>query len=108
MPEPATLGQAIAAFDARVPAQLSRAFDAPATETRKGSRLIRFTVDGSRYAVHESFVTELDRVPRITLVPQAPAWLRGVTSLRGDILSVVDLRLFIGLEPTATATGRML
>ena len=104
---PATLGQAIAVLDARVPVHLSRALDATPRESRAGSRLIRFSVGSSSYAVHESFVTELDRVPKITLVPQAPAWLRGVTNLRGDILSVVDLRSFIGLDPTA-ASGRML
>src|SRR5262245_9851243 len=105
---PATLGQAIAVLDARVPAHLSRALEAPVAESRAGSRLIRFSLGNTSYAVHESFVTELDRVPKTTLVPQTPAWLRGVTNLRGDILSVVDLRMFIGLDPTPAASGRML
>jgi purine-binding chemotaxis protein CheW len=31
-----------------------------------------------------------------------------VTNLRGEILSVVDLGIFVGLGPTPPATGRML
>jgi purine-binding chemotaxis protein CheW len=37
-----------------------------------------------------------------------PAWLCGVTNLRGDIVSVVDLRTFVGLAPYAPATARLL
>jgi purine-binding chemotaxis protein CheW len=34
--------------------------------------------------------------------------MRGVTNLRGDILSVVDMRMFLGLESTSPHSGRML
>ena len=53
-------------------------------------------------------MAEIDRVPRVTLVPQTPEWLRGVTNRRGEILSVVDLRTYLGLGPTPETTGRML
>ncbi len=56
----------------------------------------------------EAFVTELERVPKITLVPRVPAWVRGVTNLRGDVVSVIDMRAFLGLEPTGSHSGRML
>ena len=76
-------------------------------EPDQAERFVLFSIAAAHYAVAESFVTELDRVPAITPVPRVPAWLRGVASLRGDILSVVDLRIFLGLEPTPAA-GRML
>lgn len=107
MPE-ATLGQAVALLDARTDVHVAPAVDGVGMERRAGARLIRFSIGATTYAVHETFVTELDRVPRVTLVPQAPAWLRGVTNLRGEILSVVDLRVFIGLDPTPASSGRML
>jgi purine-binding chemotaxis protein CheW len=37
----------------------------------------------------------------LTRVPRVPAWVLGVTSLRGRIISVIDLRLFLGLPPAA-------
>ena len=107
-PPARTLAAAVASLDARpVPgAPLPTAM--PAADIRAGNRFVRFTVGTTAYAVGEAFVAELDRVPRITPVPQTPAWLRGVTNRRGDILSVVDLRVYLGLGPTPATTGRLL
>jgi len=108
MAPPRTLAEAVAALDARAFTESPRPLDPPAPQHRPGTRFVRFTVGNTAYAVGEAFVTELDRVPRVTVVPQTPMWLRGVTNLRGDILSVVDLRIYLGLDPTPTSTGRML
>ena len=78
---------------------------APAAAAR---RLVVFTVAGTTYAVPEMFVSEVARVPSITIVPRVPAWIRGITNLRGDIVSVVDLRLFLGFDATSPHTGRLL
>ena len=34
--------------------------------------------------------------------------MRGVTNLRGDIVSVIDMRSFLGLEAASPPTARML
>ncbi len=36
-------------------------------------------------------------------LPNAPEWLEGVFSLRGTIISVVNLRLFLGMPPATPA-----
>ena len=51
---------------------------------------------------------ELQRLPRITPLPSAPEWLRGVTNLRGEMLSVVDLRSLLGLPPTESSVSQRL
>jgi purine-binding chemotaxis protein CheW len=102
-----TLAEAVASLDARAFAAAPRVAETPASE-RTGTRLVRFTIGATTYAIAETLVTELDRVPTVTPVPQTPGWLRGVTNLRGDILSVVDLRIYLGLGPTPASTGRML
>jgi purine-binding chemotaxis protein CheW len=110
--EAATLADAVS----RVDAQLDGAAGTPAAaaptagvvDAPRSARFVQFTIDATSYAVSEAFVTELDRVPAITLVPQTPSWLRGVTSLRGDVMSVVDLRVLLGLDPTSAHSGRML
>lgn len=72
------------------------------------ARYVLFTVAGAHYAVPQPHVTELDRVPAFTFVPNVPPWVRGITNRRGDILSVVDTRTLLGIERLAAGTGRML
>ena len=104
-----TLRDAIAAADRRLeaatPAAPAPAADSAAAASR---RFVLFTVAATHYAVPEAAVTELERVPRITPVPHVPEWLRGVSNLRGDIVSVVDLRMYLGLSPHLPATARLL
>lgn len=64
----------------------------------QADRYILFTVGGGKYAVPVPHVLEIGRIPRITPVPNVPEWMRGVINLRGDILSVIDFRAFLGLE----------
>ena len=78
---------------------------APASQT---SRYVLFAIAATQYAVPEAHVTELERVPRLTLVPRVPSWLRGVANLRGDIVSVVDLRIFLGLSGALPPSARLL
>jgi purine-binding chemotaxis protein CheW len=58
---------------------------------------VLFVLNDAHYAVPLSNVLELQRLPRITTLPLVPDWLCGVTNLRGEVLSVVDLRSLLGL-----------
>lgn len=106
-----TLAEAVAAadrqLDGSVAAAVTIARDA-ANEMSQGDRYVLLTIASAHYAVLEAFVTELERLPKITLVPRVPAWVRGVTNLRGDVLSVIDMRVFLGLDPTPSHSARML
>jgi purine-binding chemotaxis protein CheW len=102
---PSTLLEALRAEDAPI-VDLDPAAVAAAPARR--DRYVVFTVADTAYAVRETSVTEVERVPDITPVPRVPIWLRGVTSLRGEVLSVVDLRTYIGLDPTSLHAGRVL
>ena len=57
-----------------------------------------FSLGGAKFGIPIHQVAELDKLPRITPVPNLPDWVRGVTNLRGEILSVLDLRLLLGME----------
>jgi purine-binding chemotaxis protein CheW len=52
------------------------------------------------YGLTVTRVREIIRVPKITVVPQLPACVRGVINLRGRVLPVIDLRTRFGLEAT--------
>lgn len=58
---------------------------------------VLFELGETCYAIPLDNVLELQRLPRLTALPNVPDWLRGVMNLRGDILSVVDLRSLLGL-----------
>jgi len=106
---PVSLLDAIAARDREIdaatdaPAALPAA-DVPAT-TR---RFVLLSIAAGHYAIPEAYVTELERVPRITLVPQTPPWMRGVTNVRGDIVSVIDMHRFLRLDTEPGASARLL
>jgi purine-binding chemotaxis protein CheW len=61
-------------------------------------RYVLFTLAGSRYAVSVPHVLEISRVPPVTPVPNVPTWVCGIVNVRGDILSVIDVRPFLGCE----------
>jgi len=44
---------------------------------------------------------EINRQLDLTPVPHAPAWVRGVVNLRGEVVTVLDLRTILGFEPAA-------
>ncbi len=67
-------------------------------EIRSSERYLLYTLAGSRYAVGVPHVLEISRVPQLTAVPNVPEWVSGVINLRGEIISVIDLRTFLGLE----------
>jgi len=62
-------------------------------------RYLVFTLAGARYAVPMSQVLEVAKLGNFTPVPNLPDWILGITSLRGDIVSIVDLRALLNLEP---------
>jgi purine-binding chemotaxis protein CheW len=45
-------------------------------------------------------VEEINHHLDLTPVPHAPACVRGVINLRGEVVTVIDLRTVLGLEPT--------
>ena len=60
-------------------------------------QLVTFTVGSEVFAVDILVVQEINRMMRITEVPQSPSWVEGVVNLRGQIIPVVDLRRRLGL-----------
>jgi purine-binding chemotaxis protein CheW len=61
-------------------------------------QLLTFEVDSSPYALPVERVREIVRIRPITPVPRVPREVRGVISLRGEIVEVIDLRLRLDLE----------
>jgi purine-binding chemotaxis protein CheW len=60
---------------------------------------------GEAYGVEIGRVEEIIRMQAITRIPNGPAFIEGVTNLRGRVIPVLDLRKRFGL-PASDATRR--
>ncbi len=65
--------------------------------------LVGFTIGGIRYAVPIKHVREITNPMVLTPLPNAPAVVIGVADHRGEVVTIVDLRVHFGLTPSATA-----
>lgn len=74
-----------------------------------GEEHVVFALAGTDYAVPISNVLEIGRPLPITPVPNVPDWVLGVANVRGDIVSMIDLRQFLGVSRgEAGPNGRLI
>jgi purine-binding chemotaxis protein CheW len=64
----------------------------------QGESYLVFSLAEREFAVKAELVQNVERLMELTPVPNVVPWVRGVMNLRGSIVSVVDLRLFLDLE----------
>ena len=69
-------------------------------------KYILVRLDETLLAIRMCNVAEIQHVPHHTLLPGVPDWLLGVTNLRGNVVSVVDLGRFLGLSPTDASSSQ--
>src|SRR5262245_51658840 len=60
---------------------------------------------GEQFAIDVRHLREVMVVDKLTAVPGAPAFVRGVSSLRGEVLAILDVAPVLGLPPCSTAPG---
>lgn len=60
-------------------------------------KMITFSLAGKDYGIDIMQVKEISRILDFTYIPNAPYYVRGVYNLRGEIISVIDLRLLFHL-----------
>lgn len=66
-------------------------------------QIVGLELAGELYGVEIGRVQEIIRMQAITMVPNGPAFIEGLTNLRGHVIPVMDLRKRFGLtdsEPT--------
>jgi purine-binding chemotaxis protein CheW len=71
--------------------------------------LLTFSLEGDPYAIPVEWVREIVRLRAITSMPRVPPEIRGVISLRGEIVQVLDLCRCLGLRTReATRSSRII
>jgi len=62
--------------------------------------VVEFLLAHEHYAVESSHVREVHPLENLTPLPCTPAFVLGIVNLRGEIVSVIDLRKFFDLPQT--------
>ena len=64
---------------------------------------VGFKLGEERFVTARSNVREVLSVPQtITRVPGAKPWLRGIANVRGQLITIIDLKAFLDTLPAAT------
>jgi chemotaxis signal transduction protein len=64
-----------------------------------GQRFLEFTLGSESYAVELLHVREVITPPELTPIPKSPAHVLGLMNLRGLVLTIVDLRKKLSIQP---------
>jgi purine-binding chemotaxis protein CheW len=111
------LEQLINAIDQQVdqvphlsPAEGLAAFlgERPEDFRQQGEKYVRFLIAGTTFALPLENTLEIDYFPDITPLPNLPQWVLGICNLRGDIVSVVDIKQIFKLSSKNVNRARKL
>jgi purine-binding chemotaxis protein CheW len=86
----------------------ARQYAAPLAESEQaeGKAVLRFTLGDEQYGIDVMTVRSVRSVGHITRVPGVPHFYRGVVNVRGQVITVLDLRLFFDMVvPDESATS---
>ncbi|WP_332674053.1 chemotaxis protein CheW [Aromatoleum sp.] len=90
VPSPAARG---AVLEAR-----ARALAVPPPAAADASiEVLEFVLADERHAIESAWIREVVPLRELTVLPGTPAFVLGIIHLRGEILSVLDVRKFFGL-----------
>jgi purine-binding chemotaxis protein CheW len=66
-------------------------------------QLLLFELDETLYGLPLENLVEINRPLPVTTLPNLPSFLLGIANVRGDIVSVLDMRAFFGQQPMEVA-----
>jgi len=64
-------------------------------------QVVVFKVNEEQFAVEASIVQSINDMMEITKVPKSAAYIKGLINLRGNIISLLDINLLLGIEKGA-------
>jgi purine-binding chemotaxis protein CheW len=72
--------------------------DSEKEPTSRGGKYLSFFLDREEFGIEIEKVKEIMGVVPIRPLPKAPAYIKGVINLRGQMIPIVELRLKFGME----------
>ncbi|NOY68574.1 MAG: chemotaxis protein CheW [Deltaproteobacteria bacterium] len=80
---------------------LAREIDDKRTEA-EFTDVVEFMITDESYGIELKFTREIYPLKEITPLPASPAFISGIVNVRGEIVSVVDIKKFFDLPDTET------
>lgn len=74
------------------------------TRSSESERYLEFSLGEEVFAIPLLVVREVLAVPTTTPIPYSPKHFRGIMNLRGQVISVIDLRLRMDVKPKESQT----
>lgn len=68
-------------------------------------RVVRFTLAGQFVGISIEQVSEVIAARELTRVPLVPNWVRGVINLRGEVVPVLDLAAYLGMQQSTVGAA---
>ena len=65
-------------------------------------RYLCFDLGNREFAIPLLSAKEVIGIPEVTAVPQSPSHFLGIMNLRGNVISVLDLRLKLSIKPVTS------
>lgn len=67
-------------------------------------QFILFAIEDAQFAIPLSNALEIGLQPEITPLPHLPKWVLGISNVRGEIISLIDFKAFLGI-PSSGSKG---
>lgn len=67
-------------------------------EEKELSEFLICSISNEHYGFSTKYIQEVFLINNITKLPECPDWLSGIINLRGEIISVIDVRQFFDLQ----------
>lgn len=98
----------LAAEGAQAEAQERAVEEAEARPGAVGEKLLIFDLESEKYAIPIHDIAQIIETPPTTPIPNSPDFLYGILSLRGKIVSIIDVSARLGLKRAAgTRLGKI-
>ncbi|MDM8523474.1 chemotaxis protein CheW [Desulfococcaceae bacterium HSG8] len=67
-------------------------------QSSETGEFLTFTLGNETFMIEASRVREVLKYTRVAEIPRMPAYLPGVVNVRGNVIAVIDLGLFLGIK----------
>ena len=65
------------------------------------NRILTFRLEKQFYGISIAYVEQIVSMQPLTEVPEFPPYAKGIMSLRGEVIPIVDLRMCLGMKQAA-------
>ena len=75
-------------------------------QTSRQKQYILLSLEKTFFALPLVSILEVGRPPDITPLPNLPSWVLGISNIRGEIVSFINLKAFFGISSTGNSVER--